>query len=142
LPHVEGAAEKQAAPLPDASLGGTETVLLVEDEESVRQLVRDTLDAKGYRVLEADSGEAGLAAAARHEGKIELVITDVVMPGIGGRELVRQLAQSRPATKVLYLSGYTEDAIVSDGSIEKGTAFLQKPFSLQSLSRKVREVLG
>jgi FixJ family two-component response regulator len=64
------------------------------------------------------------------------------MPGIGGRELVQQLAQSRPAAKVLYLSGYTEDAIVSDGSIEKGTAFLQKPFSLQSLSRKVREVLG
>lgn len=142
LPHVEGAAEKQAAPLPDPSLGGTETILLVEDEESVRQLVRDTLDAKGYRVLEADSGEAGLAAAQRYEGKIELVITDVVMPGIGGRELVKQLAQSRPATKVLYLSGYTEDAIVSDGSIEKGTAFLQKPFSLHSLSRKVREVLG
>lgn len=142
LPHVEGAAEKQAAPLPDPSLGGTETILLVEDEESVRQLVRDTLDAKGYRVLEADSGEAGLAAAERYEGKIELVITDVVMPGIGGRELVKQLAQTRPATKVLYLSGYTEDAIVSDGSIEKGTAFLQKPFSLHSLSRKVREVLG
>jgi CheY-like chemotaxis protein len=66
----------------------------------------------------------------------------VVMPGINGRELVKQLAQTRPATKVLYLSGYTEDAILNDGSIDKGTAFLQKPFSLQSLSRKVREVLG
>jgi PAS domain S-box-containing protein len=142
LPQVEGAAEKQSAAVPDAALGGNETILLVEDEESVRQLVRDTLTAKGYNVLEADGGEAGLAAAAQYAGAIDLIITDVVMPGIGGRELVQQLAQSRPAAKVLYLSGYTEDAIVSDGSIEKGTAFLQKPFSLQSLSRKVREVLG
>jgi PAS domain S-box-containing protein len=142
LPQVEGATEQHSTPAPHPSLGGTETVLLVEDEESVRQLVRDTLQAKGYKVLEADGGEAGLAVAMHHPAEIDLVITDVVMPGIGGRELVRQLAQSRPTTKVLYLSGYTEDAIVSDGSIEKGTAFLQKPFSLQSLARKVREVLG
>ncbi len=142
LPQVEGSTEQHSMPAPHPSLGGTETVLLVEDEESVRQLVRDTLLAKGYNVLEADGGEAGLAVATHHTGEIDLVITDVVMPGIGGRELVRQLAQSRPTTKVLYLSGYTEDAIVSDGSIEKGTAFLQKPFSLQSLARKVREVLG
>jgi DNA-binding NtrC family response regulator len=125
-----------------AAAGGTETVLLVEDEESVRQLVRETLTLKGYRVVEAENGEAGLAAAAQHKGKIDLVITDVVMPGMGGRELVKQLAQVRPEAKVLYLSGYTEDAIVSEGTIESGTAFLQKPFTLQNLSRKVREVLG
>jgi two-component system, cell cycle sensor histidine kinase and response regulator CckA len=142
LPQVDGAPEKQTAPMPDASLGGNETVLLVEDEESVRRLVRDTLESKGYCVLEAESGEAGLLAAQNHPERIDLVITDVVMPGINGRELVKQLAQTRPATKVLYLSGYTEDAILNDGSIDKGTAFLQKPFSLQSLSRKVREVLG
>jgi len=114
----------------------------VEDEESVRQLVRDTLQSKGYRVVEAENGAAGLAAAENHEGKIDLVITDVVMPGMGGRELVANLTKSRPETKVLYLSGYTEDAILSEGSIEKGTAFLQKPFTLQNLSRKVRELLG
>lgn len=142
LPHVQGSAEKQPVPVADASLGGTETVLLVEDEDSVRQLVRDTLEGKGYRVLDANCGEAGLKAAASHAGKIDLVITDIVMPGISGRELVEQLLQARPATKVLYLSGYTEDAIVSDGSMEQGTAFLQKPFSLQSLTRKVREVLA
>jgi two-component system cell cycle sensor histidine kinase/response regulator CckA len=142
LPKVEEAAEKHSISAPDTASGGTETVLLVEDEESVRELVRDTLTAKGYRVFDADNGEAGIAAAAAHDGKIDLVITDVVMPGIGGRELVKQLTQTRPAIKVLYLSGYTEDAIVSDGSIEKGTAFLQKPFTLQNLSRKVREVLG
>jgi len=142
LPLVEEAAEKSSVSAPDTASGGTETVLLVEDEESVRQLVRDTLAAKGYRVIDADNGEAGLATAAAHDGKIDLVITDVVMPGMGGRELVKQLTQTRPTVKVLYLSGYTEDAIVSDGSIEKGTAFLQKPFTLQNLSRKVREVLG
>ena len=93
-------------------------------------------------MLEAKSGEDGIETAARHEGTIHLVITDVVMPGMGGRELVKQLAATHPTTRVLYLSGYTEDTIVSDGSIESGTAFLQKPFSLQNLSRKVREVLG
>jgi len=142
LPLVEGVSERQSVTVPDPTHGGTETILLVEDEESVRQLVRDTLTAKGYRVLEGENGESGLAVAGRHSDKIELVITDVVMPGMGGREMVKQLAETRPGTKVLYLSGYTEDAIVSDGSIEKGTAFLQKPFTLQSLSRKVREVLG
>ncbi|HKT88622.1 MAG TPA: PAS domain S-box protein [Candidatus Sulfotelmatobacter sp.] len=142
LPQVEGDVETNAAPAPDAASGGSETILLVEDEESVRQLVRDTLSAKGYKVLEADSGEAGLAAADAHKGKIDLVISDVVMPGMSGRDLVKNLSKTRPETRVLYLSGYTEDAIVSDGSIESGTAFLQKPFSLLSLSRKVREVLG
>ncbi|MFZ0860388.1 MAG: PAS domain S-box protein [Candidatus Sulfotelmatobacter sp.] len=142
LPRIEGVAEKHTAPVPHAAVGGTETVLLVEDEESVRQLVRETLAAKGYRVMEAENGESGMAAAAQHDGKIDLVITDVVMPGMGGRELVKQLAQTRPETKVLYLSGYTEDAIVSEGTIESGAAFLQKPFTLQNLSRKVRELLG
>ncbi|MGB8064203.1 MAG: PAS domain S-box protein [Candidatus Sulfotelmatobacter sp.] len=142
LPQVEGAAEKHPAPASDPASGGSETILLVEDEESVRQLVRDTLTAKGYKVLEADGGEAGVAAAAGYQGKIDMVITDVVMPGLGGREMVKQLSSTRPEMKVLYLSGYTEDSIVSDGSIESGTAFLQKPFSLQNLSKKVREVLG
>jgi PAS domain S-box-containing protein len=142
LPRVEGTTEKHVAPAAATAVGGTETILLVEDEESVRQLVRDTLDAKGYKVIEAGDGEAGLAAATKHQGKIDLVITDVVMPGLGGRELVERLLKARPGTKVLYLSGYTEDAILSEGTIENGTAFLQKPFTLQNLSRKVREVLA
>lgn len=142
LPQVEGTAEKHTTPTSDAASGGSETILLVEDEESVRQLVRDTLTTKGYKVLEAEGGEAGVSLSARHAGKIHLVITDVVMPGVGGPEMVKQLSLSRPEMKVLYLSGYTEDSIINDGSIESGTAFLQKPFSLQNLSRKVREVLG
>jgi len=142
LPRVEATTDIHAAPVLRAAEGGSETVLLVEDEESVRQLVRETLHVKGYRVIEAENGEAGLAAAARHGGKIDLVITDVVMPGMGGREMVKHMTDTRPETKVLYLSGYTEDAILSEGTIESGTAFLQKPFTLQNLSRKVREVLG
>jgi len=143
LPRVEGALET-AGPvgLSPSHSGGSETVLLVEDEESVRQLVRETLESKGYKVLEADNGDAALQIASRHSGKIDMLITDVVMPGMSGRELSARLCASCPQTKVLYLSGYTEDAIVHEGVIDPDTAFLQKPFTLQALSRKVREVLG
>ena len=143
LPRVEEALESHgAAPVSRTADGGSETILLVEDEESVRQLVRETLESRGYRVLEAENGQAGVEAAAAHQGTIDLIITDVVMPEMSGRELVQRLSETRPQAKVLYLSGYTEDAILSEGTIESGKAFLQKPFSLQSLSRKVREVLG
>jgi two-component system cell cycle sensor histidine kinase/response regulator CckA len=141
LPQVEGSAEQQTVPVARAAAGGTETILLVEDEDSVRQLVRDTLESKGYKVVEAENGENGLQAATQHEGKIDLVITDVVMPGMGGREMVEQLVKTRPQAKFLYLSGYTEEAILN-GGVLNGTAFLQKPFTLQSLTRKVREMLG
>jgi PAS domain S-box-containing protein len=141
LPRVEEAAEPHNLALTSqSSTRGSETVLLVEDEESVRQLVRETLEAKGYRVLEAENGEAALGIASAHQGTIDMLITDLVMPGMSGRELAKQLCASHTQTKVLYLSGYTEDAIVHHGVLE-GTPFLQKPFTLQVLSRKVREVL-
>jgi CheY-like chemotaxis protein len=92
-------------------------------------------------VVEAENGEAGLLAGERHQGEIHMVITDVVMPGMSGRELAKRLLESRADIKVLYLSGYTEDAILHQGALDSGTAFLQKPFTLQALSRKVREVL-
>ncbi len=143
LPRVEDAAEpRDPVRVSKSQAGGSETVLLVEDEESVRQLVRETLEAKGYKVLEADNGEAALRLVSQHAGPLHLLVTDVVMPGMSGRELSSQLGASHPQTKVLYLSGYTEDAIVHEGVLEPGTAFLQKPFTLQMLSRKVREVLG
>src|SRR5216684_3539562 len=142
LPQVEGEAEHcNAIKSSDAASGGSETVLLVEDEESVRQLVRETLETKGYTVIEAENGEAALRMSDAHTAPIHMVITDVVMPGMGGRELAKRLLESRPHAKVLYLSGYTEDAIVQQGVLETETAFLQKPFTLQALSRKVREVL-
>lgn len=142
LPQVEGTAERHAPPSARAAVGGTETILLVEDEESVRQLVRETLECKGYKVIDAENGEGGISAAVRHAGKIDLVITDVVMPGMGGREMAEEVVKARPNTKVLYLSGYAEDAILNEDGIDNAAAFLQKPFTLQNLSRKVREILG
>jgi PAS domain S-box-containing protein len=121
--------------------GGSETVLLVEDEESVRELVRQTLQSRGYNVLEAENGEAGLEVAANHSGTIHILISDVVMPGMGGRALAEQMKRAHPQIKVLFLSGYTEDAVIQ-GGLESGTSFLQKPFTLQALTRKVREVLS
>jgi len=142
LPRVEEAAETAGpARVHPAQNPVTETVLLVEDEESVRQLVRETLEAKGYKVLEADHGTAALEIAERHDGPIDILITDVVMPGMNGREVSAQLCAAHPKTRVLYLSGYAEDAIVHEGVLDPGASFLQKPFSLHSLARKVREVL-
>ncbi|MFZ0684575.1 MAG: PAS domain S-box protein [Terriglobales bacterium] len=142
LPRVEDSAE---ATIPKVSqqkeTGGCETVLLVEDEESVRELVRITLASRGYKVLEAENGEEGLRTAESCKGHIDILITDVVMPGIGGRELAKRLLALRPGISVLYLSGYTEDAVVAQGASGPATAFLQKPFTLQNLARKVREVL-
>jgi two-component system cell cycle sensor histidine kinase/response regulator CckA len=129
-------------PVSLAAVGGSETILLVEDEESVRQLVRETLASRGYQVLEAENGAAALALAAAHPNTIHLVVTDVVMPGLGGHELAQQLLAARPGIKVLYLSGYAEDALATPLDTDAQKAFLQKPFTLQNLSRKVREVLG
>jgi two-component system cell cycle sensor histidine kinase/response regulator CckA len=131
-----------AAPAALVAAGGSETVLLVEDEESVRQLIRETLESRGYHVLEAGNGQAALALAASRSETIDLVITDVVMPGLSGHELVQQLLSTRPATKVLYLSGHAEETVASPLAPHGPKAFLQKPFTLQNLSRKVREVLG
>jgi CheY-like chemotaxis protein len=131
-----------ATPVSITSAGGSETILLVEDEESVRQLVRETLAARGYHVIEACNGNAALALAAGQSETIHLIITDIVMPGLSGHELVEQLTPARPSIKVLYLSGYAQDAFATPLASGVQKAFLQKPFTLQSLSRKVREVLG
>ncbi len=142
LPRAEDAAEELSpAQSQPNETGGCETVLLVEDEESVRELVRLTLAARGYKVLEAENGEAGLRVAEACKEPIDILITDVVMPGIGGRELAKTLLRLRPGISVLFLSGYTEDTVVTQGASGPATAFLQKPFTLQNLAKKVREVL-
>ena len=142
LPCVDDAPELiSPAKSPENEKRGCETVLLVEDEESVRELVRETLVSRGYRVLEAPNGETGWRVAESHRDEIDILITDVIMPGMGGRELARKLLEIRPRIGVLYLSGYTEDTILHQGALDPGTAFLQKPFTLQNLARKVREVL-
>ena len=142
LPRVPGAAELPLpAPEPPPLRGGHETVLLVEDAAPVRTLARRSLEACGYNVLDAADGPSAIALATRHAGEIAVLVTDVVMPGMSGRELAERLAPARPAMKVLYTSGYTDDAMVRQGVLNAGVAFLQKPFVPDSLARKVREVL-
>ncbi|TAL10509.1 MAG: PAS domain S-box protein [Nitrospirae bacterium] len=120
---------------------GTETILLAEDEDVVRTLVGSILQDGGYTVLAASHSEEAFRISGRHDGTIDLMVTDVVMPGMSGRELAERLASLRPQMKVLYISGYTDDAIVRHGVQAEGTAFLQKPFTPDVLLRKVREVL-
>jgi len=142
LPRVEDAAEPAGpAQIAGSTSGGSETVLLAEDEESVRELVRETLEAKGYKIFECESGEDALHMAAGHVGTIDMLITDLVMRGMTGGELAKRLRAVRPGIKVLYLSGYTEE-VIAPSMLEPGCAFLQKPFTLQMLARKVREVLS
>jgi two-component system cell cycle sensor histidine kinase/response regulator CckA len=123
-------------------LGGTETVLIVEDSPSVRSAARRILQRCGYKVLEAPNGKAGLALAGKKNLKIDLLLTDVIMPGMSGREIATHFARLRPETKVLYMSGYTDDAVVRQGILQEGIAYLQKPFTGLTLSARVREVLN
>ena len=143
LPRVEEEAEavESRAP-PSGSLSGTETLLLVEDEDAVRALTREILQMGGYTVLEAGNGAEALRLCERHGGPVHLLVTDVVMPEVGGRELADRLTALRPGLKVLYLSGYADDAVVRHGVLGSEVAFLQKPFSIDALARKVREVLN
>jgi len=120
---------------------GTETILLVEDEEIVRNLSRQILETCGYEVKEAADGIEALAICRQTDCKIDLLLTDVVMPKMSGRQLVEHLVDLRPEIKVLYMSGYTDDAIFRQGVIQTGTNFIQKPFTFNTLAQKVRESL-
>jgi signal transduction histidine kinase/CheY-like chemotaxis protein len=143
LPRRAGedeAEEVAAQRLPAASLG--ETVLVAEDSDGVRHLVRQVLGQVGYRVLEARDGDEAVRLAGQHPGPIHLLITDVVMPGQGGRVAAERLKELRPGMQVIYMSGYTEDAILTKSVLESGADFLEKPFTPAALQEKVRDVLG
>ena len=121
--------------------GGTETILVAEDEEFVRNFVKDILQKYGYTVLEAQHGSEALRVGLEYTGPIHLLLTDVVMPRMSGQQLAKQMATLRPIAKVLYMSGYTESAIVHHGVLDSNAAFVQKPFTGETLARRVREVL-
>jgi CheY-like chemotaxis protein len=142
LPRVEARAEHTAAAEQTPPLTGSETVLLVEDESALRGMIREALEEAGYRVLDAATPRQALAIAESHQGNIHMMLTDVVMPGMSGRDLAERLKPLRPGAAVVYMSGYTDDAIGQHGLLDAGTHFLQKPFTSQRLLLKCREVLG
>jgi two-component system cell cycle sensor histidine kinase/response regulator CckA len=142
LPRVEGETDVTPAPARvSGGLGGTETLLLVEDEEVIRRVVRESLRQRGYTVLEASDGVEAITICERPEQRIDLLITDVVMPLMSGPETVRRVQLTRPNLPVLFISGYTDRALIHHGMRDNTSAFLQKPFTPDVLARKVRDVL-
>ena len=142
FPRVEGKQTlKSSQDKSESAFRGSETILVVEDEIGVRALACRILRERGYNVIEAADGKEALRLAREHDGEIHLVITDVIMPGMSGRELVAQLKAVRPQIEALYVSGYTDNVIVHHGILDSGIAFLQKPFTVEGLARKVREVI-
>jgi two-component system, cell cycle sensor histidine kinase and response regulator CckA len=142
LPVVAAATDAPVPPAPAAApRSGSETILLVEDEAVVRRLVAEILETNGYFVLQASDGPSALEVLRRHKGPVDLLLTDVVMPGMSGRELAQAVAQMRPGTHVVYMSGYTGSVIDHHGILEDGVAFLQKPFTADDLGRTIRSLL-
>src|SRR6266852_1549246 len=141
LPRIATPVDAPANPQKGGVARGSETVLVVEDEPAVLTLSRRALEAQGYVVLAASDAAAALRVVERHGGTIHLLLTDVVMPGLSGRDLADRMAAQRPGIRVLYMSGYPGDAVVQHGTLPSGSAFLQKPFSPDGLARKVRDVL-
>ena len=143
LPLTDVAAPNAGAPQAAAVVSpGAETLLVVEDQDDVRRMALAILKANGYHLLEAGNAEQALGLSATYGGKIDLLLTDVIMPGLNGRQLADRLVEERPGLKVLYTSGYTADVITLQGSLEPGMEYLPKPFGAAQLSAKVRQVLG
>jgi DNA-binding NtrC family response regulator len=134
---VEEMAAGDLPPVP----GGPETIMVVEDEELVRNLTVTVLKRRGYAVLEAGNARECLACLESHSGPVELLVTDVVMPGMNGRDLYDEVSNRFHGLKVLFMSGYAKDVVSNQGILEEGVSFLQKPFSVHTLVAKVREVL-
>ena len=141
LPAAEAFPEPEALSTVRPSEAKSQTILLAEDEPGVRRLVREILRQQGYTVIEAGDGEEGLRLFEQHANRIDLLLTDVVMPGLNGRELAEKAGALRPALKVLFVSGYTQQAIIHSGVLEANVEFLQKPFTPADLTRKIQELL-
>jgi CheY-like chemotaxis protein len=141
LPRVDGMAGASRPAQPTTALHGTETILVVEDAEPLLRLAARILQSVGYTVLTASNGGEALLVLERHEGPVQLMLTDVVMPRMSGRDLAERLRSAHPEMKVLYTSGYTDDAIVHHGVLDEGVAFIVKPYTVADLTQKVRAVL-
>lgn len=143
LPRLHGAAEVAEQPVEEihGARGGSETILLAEDESGVRQLVREMLERLGYTILEAASGEEAIQIFTQHAQRIDLLLTDVIMPRMSGRELAQRLRAMRPRQKTLYMSGYTDEVLAQHRVLDANVFLLQKPFEPDALARKVRDVL-
>ena len=142
LPRIHDDLSEEVPSQADWLLGGSETILIVEDEDALRESMSEFLTGLGYTILTAGSGQQALAIASRFKQPIQLMITDIVMPKMSGHELAQMLGSIRPAMKTVFMSGYIDDAIVRHGVEVEGVVFLQKPFGLAVLARKLRELLG
>jgi PAS domain S-box-containing protein len=142
LPRIDACPVAERKGISAPREGGGETILVVEDQEAVRSFAKAALRQHGYQVIQASDGDQAVSVAMQHSGQIHLLLTDVVMPGMNGRELSDRLKELRPNVKVLFISGYTADVIANRGVLDPGVAFLHKPFSQGELARKVREVLA
>jgi DNA-binding NtrC family response regulator len=142
LPRVDADLTTSGPVLEGRALRGSETILLVEDEDQVRTIVLSALGKRGYKVIPARHAEEALLLSEGHHGeKIDLLLTDVVMPNMSGPALAKRLSGARPEMRVLFMSGYTDDSIVRHGVLDSGVAYLQKPMTPATLAKKVREVL-
>ena len=141
LPEAVNHPVAPVPPMPQLPLRRTGTILVVEDQTAIRHLAEDTLSEEGHQVLSAGDGPSALRLAEDHHGKIDLLVTDVVMPGMSGPQLAGRLTRSRPGLIVLYISGYTDHVLLEREVNEKGTGVLQKPFRPDSLAAKVQELL-
>jgi CheY-like chemotaxis protein len=141
LPLRAGVAEFTTAQPPVESVRGSETVLSVEDDQNLRTLMAEFLTNLGYNIVESGSGNAAFEMVAKQSSPVQALITDIMMPGMSGRELANKLLAALPKLRVLYISGYTHDSAVQTRILGEGESFLQKPFALAELSRKLREVI-
>jgi hypothetical protein len=142
FPRIDGDVEQPFLPRTDIRAGkASETVLLVEDDVELRQLTRELLESEGYKVLAAGDSQTAFESAVKHPGSIDVLLTDVVLPGMSGREIAERISKMRPGTKTLYMSGYTGALIAKQGVLEPGVALLSKPFSKSELLAQLRSVL-
>jgi two-component system cell cycle sensor histidine kinase/response regulator CckA len=141
IPRAEARVAAKATPEPLVAVEASETILMVEDDAGIRTVIRRVLEEQGYRVLGAATPQLALEVAARHEGPIHLLLTDVVMPEMTGAHLSERLLRERPGLPILFMSGYTDNAVVHQGRLDPDTDFLQKPFAPEALLRRVRQVL-